>query len=122
MKHIKLIETLNERAKKKGIATLNRRIVDGYYTYSHQKKEVYRIDNNEKEINLYHYETLTCTIDKAKKEVTYIYGRSVTDADSIGTFLKVNGIDGYTLGYKPVNGGFYYVHNEKEVCLNNPNL
>lgn len=115
MKFIKTIETLNERAKRKGIATLNRTQPDGYITYSMIKREVYKIEHENNTARLFHYGTLTAEINTITKEVKTLYGRSTSDADSVGTFLKVNGIEGYIFGYKPVNGGFYTLYNGKKI-------
>lgn len=96
MKTIKTVQKLVERAQRNGGAVLNREGV-----------EVYRIDHTTKDrASLYHYETLTCEIDLDNREITYLYGESVSDSDSIGTFLECFGLSVW-FGYRPVNGGFY---------------
>lgn len=64
----------------------------------------YEIEVFGNKTNLYHYGTLTASIVAGK--VTHLYGQSVSDVDSINTFLEANGINGYWFSYRPVNGGF----------------
>lgn len=116
MKIIKTVEKLIERAERKGVATLNKKVNDGYYTYSMVSKEVYRVEKDGTIFTLYHYETETCQVDTATKEILYIYGESVSDADSIFTFLHYFGIM-LTFGYKPVNGGFYAGVNGQQIFI-----
>lgn len=115
MKTIKTIVTLNERATRKGTAKINTRQRDYYTGWVGGMIEKYRIETENDTSKLYHYGTLTATIDTNKKDVLYLYGESVSDSDSIGTFLESNGIDGYQFGYKPVNGGFYIIKDGVEI-------
>lgn len=105
MKTIKTVQKLVERAERKGEARVNR---DGF--------EVYRVENNGKTASLYHYETLTCEVDLENNTILEIYGESVSDADSVGTFLNAYGFNLF-LGYRPVNGGFYGRVAEQEFFL-----
>lgn len=116
MKIIKTVEKLIERAERKGVATLNKKVNDGYYTYSMISKEVYRVEKEGNIFTLYHYETKTCQIDTATKEILHIYGESVSDSDSIFTFLHYFDI-ALTFGYKPVNGGFYAGVNGQQIFI-----
>lgn len=116
MKIIKTVEKLIERAERKGVATLNKKVNDGYYSYSLVTKEVYRVEKEGNIFTLYHYETKTCQLDTAKNEILDIYGESVSDADSIFTFLHYFGIV-LTFGYKPVNGGFYACVNGQQIFI-----
>lgn len=116
MKIIKTVEKLVERAERKGVATLNKKVNDGYYTCSPVTKEVYRVEKDGNIFTLYHYGTKTCQVDTAKNEILHIYGESVSDADSIFTFLHYFGIV-LTFGYKPVNGGFYASVNGKQIFI-----
>ena len=116
MKHIKLIETLSERAIRTGQATHNRRrnYHDyGLHYFGSQSEapmiEVYRIEYSEvfNVVRLYHYGTNTCTINLFSNEVTYIYGESQSDVNSIYTFINYFTGKHVSIGYKPVNGGLY---------------
>ena len=116
MKHIKLIETLSERAIRTGQATHNRRTNYhdyGLHYFGSQSKapmvEVYRIEYNEtfNSVKLYHYGTATCTIDLSNNQVIHIYGESQSDVNSIYTFIYYFTGKHVSIGYKPVNGGFY---------------
>ena len=116
MKHIKLIETLGERAMRNGEAVHNRRTNYhdyGLHYFGSQSKapmtEVYRIEYSEvfNVVRLYHYGTKTCAIDLSNNEITYIYGESRSDVDSIYTFIYYFTGKHVSIGYKHVNGGFY---------------
>lgn len=107
MKHIKIIADLNERAKRRGSSVIRRReFYDKHSTGI--LKEVYRIEDSENTIKLYHFQTLTCEIDKNQNALPYIYGESVSDANSISTFLIENGINNYSLGFKKSENRFYF--------------
>lgn len=116
MKIIKTVEKLVERAEIKGVATLNKKVNEGYYSYSPVTTEVYRVEKEGTIFTLYHYGTETCQVDTATKEILHIYGESVSDADSIFTFLHYFGIV-LTFGYKPVNGGFYASVNGQQIFI-----
>lgn len=116
MKHIQLIETISERAIRTGVATHNRRTNYhdyGLHYFGSQSKapmqEVYKVEYNEelKVVALTHYGTKTCVIDLWTREVAYIYGESQSDVNSIYTFIKYFLDIEVSIGYKPVNGGFY---------------
>lgn len=114
MKIIKTVEKLIERAERKGVATLNRKANQGYGVY--YTSEVYRVEKEGTIFTLYHYETKTCQVDTATKEILHIYGESLSDADSIFTFLHYFDIV-LTFGYKPVNGGFYASVNGRQIFM-----
>lgn len=116
MKIIKTVEKLIERAERKGVATLNKTFRENCYNFYNGKQEVYRVEKDGAIFTLYHYETETCQVDTATKEILYIYGESVSDADSIFTFLHYFGIV-LTFGYKPVNGGFYAGVNGQQIFI-----
>ena len=116
MKHIQLIETLSERVIRTGEATHNRRASYhdyGLHYFDSQSKppmqEIYRIEYSEvyNVVTLYHYGTKTCAIDLSNNEITSIYGESQSDVNSIGTFIYYFTKRYVSIGYKPVNGGFY---------------
>lgn len=74
--------------------------------YYRRGVEVYRIARNENEVSLYHYRQKTLTTDG--RILTYLYGISLSDVNSINTILNRLGLDRLVcVGYKPVNGGFY---------------
>lgn len=116
MKIIKTVEKLVERAERKGVATLNKKVNEGYYSYSPVTKEVYRVEKDGNIFTLYHYGTETCQVDTETKEILHVYGESVSDADSIFTFLHYFDIV-LTFGYKPVNGGFYTSVNGRQIFM-----
>ena len=113
-KRIKTIETLVERAQRRGTAVQSKRIEDGMYTYSMVTKEVYRVEITEERAQLFHYGTLTAEIDLLANKVVKVYGQSLSDADSVATFLNIFGFN-VDFGYRPVNGGFYLHTNEKPI-------
>lgn len=106
-KTIKTVEMLIERANNqyaktgKGLAKINRRSVDGW-GYTNELKEVYRVETDGQSISLYHYGTLTAKV--TNNHIEYIYGQSVSDADSVATFLNKTaqqfGVV-YNAGYRP---------------------
>lgn len=104
-KTIETVRTLVERAERKGVAIKRARQRDMWGVGDLQ--EVYRVENDGKHVELYHYETLTAKVDIEKKQIVSIYGESRSDADSVETFLDTVGIKNVAIGYKPVNGGFY---------------
>lgn len=116
MKIIKTVEKLIERAERKGVATLNKTLRENYHHFYNGKKEVYRVEKYGAIFTLYHYETETCQVDTATKEILHVYGESVSDADSIFTFLHYFDIV-LTFGYKPVNGGFYASVNGQQIFI-----
>ena len=106
-KTIKTVETLIERAQAnyektgKGVAKVNRRSVDGW-DYTNELQEVYRVETDGQSISLYHYGTLTAKV--TNNHIEHIYGQSVSDADSVATFLNETaqqfGVV-YNAGYRP---------------------
>lgn len=116
MKIIKTVEKLIERAERKGVATLNKTFRENCYNFYNGKQEVYRVEKDNNIFTLYHYETKTCQIDTATKEILYVYGESLSDSDSIFTFLHYFDIV-LTFGYKPVNGGFYASVNDQQIFI-----
>lgn len=125
MKFIKTIETLSERASRKGIAKINRNVAgwDYYHDYS-GKQEVYRVEFDEglNEWKLFHYGTLTAHVNMDTQEIKEIFGMSVSDADSIETFLYVIGLKkDVRFGYRPVNGGFYCLVGDSIIYLDEYN-
>jgi len=105
-KTIKTVETLIERAQAnyektgKGVAKVNRRQRDRWGVGDLQ--EVYRVETDGQSISLYHYGTLTAKV--TNNHIEYIYGCSVSDADSVATFLNKTaqqfGVV-YNAGYRP---------------------
>lgn len=116
MKIIKTVEKLIERAERKGVATLNKTLRENYHNFYNGKQEVYRVEKDGAIFTLYHYGTKTCQVDTAKNEILDVYGESLSDADSIFTFLHYFGIM-LTFGYKPVNGGFYASVNGHQIFI-----
>ena len=108
MKNIKTVTELMERAEKNGVAAIRRRqrYMEGMMGTGNLV-EVYRVENNGKIASLYHYQTLTASVDLENMELIRVYGESRSDADSINTFLSWLGLEYFEFGFKPVNGGFY---------------
>ncbi len=119
MKFIKTIEQLAERAERNGVAILRRRDF-----YSQELQEVYRVTFNKENgaYDLFHYGTLTCRV--RNDVVKHVYGESVSDADSIGTFIQSVTNSKVCFGYRPVNGGFYLYDRttEKEIFYSRDTL
>lgn len=85
MKYIKLVDKLATRADNKGFARVNGYYCDGLYP--DELTEKYSVTVNNDTATLQHWGTVTAIVDISKHEIKYIYGQSVSDADSIGTFL-----------------------------------
>ena len=113
MTHIKTVETLCERADRRGVAVnRKRRRYDDYggmWGSTHQRDliEVYRVESKDGIVKLYHYETLTCVVNRNTLSVDYVYGESISDANSIYTFINYYLNLEPRIGYRPVNGGLY---------------
>ena len=103
MKRIKLIEELcllaQERAKntERGYGTATRNRVG---------TAVYQVivDRNNHTAVLKHYGTVTILYDYRDKVLVSWYGESVSDRDSMNTFMRMLGEDRYTFRYGPVMG------------------
>lgn len=106
MKKIKIITDLAERAEKKGVAVKRARQRDRWNVGD--LVEVYRVENDGQTVSLYHYGTLTASIELESMRLVAIYGESRSDADSVSTFLMWLGFEDFYFSYKPVNGGFYF--------------
>jgi len=105
MKFIKTIETLYERATRKGQATLNGRM--NYYGYVSELQEKYAIEIEDGVLRMRHWGTETIKIDLKTKKIIEYYGESVSDRDSLNTILELTGIDGH-FKYFPSKGEFVY--------------
>lgn len=116
-KTIKTVRTLIERAERKGTAVIRKRGEYGMgYLYNSgvsDLQEVYRVENDGKHVELYHYETLTAKVDIENNKIVSVYGESRSDADSVETFLHELGVENVYFGFRPVNGGFYVEVNGK---------
>lgn len=115
-KTIKTVRTLIERAERKGSAVIRKRDEYGgmgFYSETPEMVEVYRVENDGKHVELYHYETLTAKVDIENKKIVSVYGESRSDADSVETFLHELGVENVYFGFRPVNGGFYVEVNGK---------
>lgn len=93
MKYIKTIVTLIERAEKKGTAKINTREKDWYTGWTGDIIEKYRVDIKEGKAILYHYGTHTATVNTVDNELEYYYGESVSDRDSLNTFVDYFSIE-----------------------------
>ena len=92
MKFIKTIENLLERAERKGTAHIN-----GRMSYAWGEKgdleEKYKIHITRRNILfMYHWGTLTATINLNTLEIENYYGESVSDRDSLNTLVYCLGI------------------------------
>lgn len=85
MKYIKLVDKLATRADNKGFAHVNGYYHDGLYPDELTEKYSVSVENGVS--TLKHWGTITAIVDTSKHEIKYIYGQSISDADSIGTFL-----------------------------------
>ena len=113
MKFIKTIETLATKADKKGFAQI--KAYWGDYT-----PVKYAVTVNGNVATLEHYGTVTARVNTQTNTIMYLYGQSLSDADSISTFLdyydansqaptfdeELRGIH-RTFGRPKVNLGFY---------------
>lgn len=110
----KELNRLYNRAVKKGVA------ISKNYTYwngdkMEEPEEKYRIEISDRDgvktTELYHYETLTLSVEKkdGKYIVKDLYGQSVSDRDSIQCVLALATGSKYSplgITYRTVNGGF----------------
>ena len=113
MRHIKTVETLCERAERLGVAVNRKRMryddYGGIWGYRGERDliEVYRVESDAGIVKLYHYGTLTCVVNRNTLSVEYVYGESISDANSIYTFINYYLNLEPRIGYRPVNGGLY---------------
>lgn len=101
MKRIHTIEVLLERAERLSKARLNRFGTTVYYVTF--EDGIYE---------LYHYGTLTIRYDYKNKELLHYYGESVSDRDSMNTFLSYLGEHRYTFRYGSRMGFIMEVNHE----------
>jgi len=97
MKFIKTIETLLERAERKGFARVNGRITEYYgfgNTWQSELQEKYSVTVEGNIVTLTHWGTETLKADREAREVLSWYGESNSDRDSMNTLLYLLGIDG----------------------------
>ena len=94
MRRIKTVSNLIEKAENKGFAKIN-----GKY-YGGQKMEKYAISIEDGKLELRHWETTTLELDLDNKKISYYYGESKSDADSINTVLDYFNIEGKA-SYRP---------------------
>lgn len=103
MKRIITIENLFERAMK-----MAKRKEDNLgYAYTNRfGHAVYAVivDLNSMQITLKHYGTVTILYDLKNEELLSWYGESVSDRDSMNTFLNCLGEDKYYFRYGPKMG------------------
>lgn len=100
----KTVLTLIERASRKGVAKA--------YSYTgeygeKQHIEKYRVVNEGNKWSLYHYETLTATVNDGVGNVEY--GESRSDVDSIETFLTELAGEAPEMHYHPSKDVFTVV-------------
>ena len=113
MRYIKIVETMCERADRLGVAVNRKRTryddYGGMWSSTHERDlmEVYRVESNDGIVKLYHYETLTCVVNRNTLSVEYVYGESISDANSIYTFINYYLNLEPRIGYRPTNGGLY---------------
>lgn len=81
MKRIKTVSNLIEKAENKGFARIN-----GKY-YGGQKMEKYAVTIKDGTLELRHWGTVTLELDLIDNKISYYYGESKSDADSINTVL-----------------------------------
>ena len=94
MKKIKTVINLIEKAEEKGFAKINGRYYGG------QKMEKYAVAIENGILQLRHWETVTLELDIYDKKISYYYGESKSDADSINTVLDYFNIKGQA-SYRP---------------------
>lgn len=107
MKFIKTIEVLLEKAKEKGTAQINGRM-SHWGGAKGDLEEKYKIHITRKNILfMYHWGTLTATINLNTLEIENYYGESVSDRDSLNTLIYLLGING-KFRYFPSTDKFIY--------------
>ena len=94
MRKIKTVSNLIEKAEEKGFAKINGRYYGG------QKMEKYSVSIENGKLELRHWGTTTLELDLVEKKITYYYGESKSDADSINTVLDHFNIEGKA-SYRP---------------------
>ena len=94
MKRIKIIEKLINKAEETGYASLSR-----------NGTKVYEVEVTPNGFyKLKHYGTETLYYDKLTRHLIHYYGESVSDRDSMNTFLSYLGEHRYYFRYGPVMG------------------
>lgn len=83
----KQLENLLQKALVKGIAKINGRINYGYGEKS-ELQEKYKITFNGDIVELYHWQTLTLSLNTKTKKIISFYGKSASDRDSMN-FLAI---------------------------------
>lgn len=106
MKFIKTIETLLERAERKGTARINGRMHHSG-GYLGDLEEKYCVTVSGDIVTLSHWGTKTLEADRVKGEILYWYGESVSDRDSMNTLLHLLDIDG-SFRYFPSKDEFIF--------------
>lgn len=110
----KLLNTLYKRANKKGVA-IAKNYTDWYGDKLDEPEEKYRIEiydnNGVRTTNLYHYETLTLSVEEqnGKYTIKALYGESISDSRSIADVLSLVVGSQYCpigLTYREARGGF----------------
>lgn len=104
MKEIKLITSMLNRLDNK---------TEQFPTVRHVRngREIYRVEKRLTMYSLYHYDTLTLIYDTEKQDVLYHFGISVSDRDSMNTFLYYFGVShtefrfGSNIGFLRVENG-----------------
>lgn len=100
MRKIKTITNLIKKAENKGFARINGKYYDGG-----RKMEKYAVSIENGKLELRHWETTTLKLDLVNKKISYYYGESKSDADSINTVLDHFNIEGRA-SYRPSIGKF----------------
>lgn len=99
----KTLENLLSKAQKNGKAVLNGRMSYGWGGTQGPIEEKYRIEVEGNSVKLYHWGTKTLDIDTRKNKVSYVYGESNSDRDSINFMLYRFGIQNHTHFYPSKN-------------------
>lgn len=103
----KTLEKLVVKAENKGQAILNGRMWNQYSRDFEELREKYAIENDGKTVTLRHWGTKTLEIDLASKSVSYWYGESNSDRDSMNFLLGRYGVAG-SFRYRPSIDEFSY--------------
>lgn len=103
----KQIETLIERAERKGEASLNGRMTYSYGSVG-ELREKYAIKIDGDTLQLRHWGTETLVIDMNNKTILDWYGESSSDRDSMNYIIRRFNIGG-RFKYRPSVDEFSYI-------------
>lgn len=100
---MKTLNKLFNKANQKGYARINGRMSLGFGMVG-ELREKYSISIDGDILTLSHWGTITLEFNMKKNEITYFYGESVSDRESMNYILSLLGYGSHFFRYSDVNG------------------